>query len=118
MGERPALRPWSRTVQVWFARLPATTEKATSAQEACAAMVAVLEQMQAVLLPTPSIDLDVLLTAYLGELLALYRECPSEPSRAIRLHDRANEAGRRFENTVNRSLRELTSAPAMRPAPR
>ena len=104
MESRPKIRAWALAVQGQFARLYHATSAAGSAPEVCAAALDVLEQMPAVLLPTPSLDLDALLSSYLEELTAFYREAPSESGSARALHRRADEAGWRLEAAVNRRL--------------
>jgi len=59
------------------------------------------------LLPTPTAEIDRAFVEYTDALLALYRECPEDPKRAIALHNRANVLGARFESLVNRTIDHL-----------
>jgi len=110
---RPSIGPWAGSVQAAFEGLPNATPKDTlalSPREACAQTVEILERARTEFVPAPTPAIERAFLDYTDALLALYRECPENESRATVLHDRANVIGVQFEALVNHAIGELNAA--------
>ena len=100
-----SLHDWATQVQLAFLEMPGTTGRAVGSADVCRKMLELLDFFPGRLLPSPTLELDLLLCTYLDALVALYEECPDDRDRAIALHNSANRHGQRLEKAVNRALR-------------